>query len=326
MKSVAEPQAWVVRMNTGGGDVVEQGLRDGQLLLGWSAARGLADRDSYWDFREVVHKAHYSRDQNYKRSGRAAGQLWNFIKVMRPGDLVVVPHGPNFYVGEIADGPFEFSEEGGNENDTAHRRPVNWLSSAIPRTTARSALISRMKAYGTVTSASDLVPEVREALESSEQGVTPSLLPSLRLRLIENTKQELETGFLDERRFERLVADLLISLGAVDAHVVARQKDIGADIEADFSVGHLTTGPVRVQVKYWQGKAGRGPVEQLLNAMEDVQIGVVVTTAAFSDEAREFAAAQSEETGKQIVLVDGDELSRLIVEHALSDLLARREM
>jgi predicted Mrr-cat superfamily restriction endonuclease len=319
--------AWIVRVNTGGGDVVENGVRDSRLLLGWSGASDLITTEDYWDFREIVHQAHYADDPDYRRSGRAAGQLWHFLNDVKDGDLVVVPHGPSFYVGEV-DGPAYFDEQAGWDNDTAHRRPVRWLNAAqpIPRTHARAALIARLKARGTVTSAGDLVDEILATVRSIEDPIAPNLLASLREQLISTTKHELSTGHLDERRFETLVADLLLALGAVEARVVARQHDIGADIEAEFSVGYLASIPARVQVKFWSGVADSSPVDQLLNAMDDVHLGIVVTTASFSDEARGYAAAQSEARGKELVLIDGDELAGLIVEHGLSGLLASRSI
>jgi predicted Mrr-cat superfamily restriction endonuclease len=313
-------------MNTGGGDVVEEGVRDSRLLLGWSGAERLIETDDYWTFRDIVHTAHYSDNPDYRRSGRAAGQLWHFIKDMKDGDLAVVPHGASFYVGEI-DGPAYYDEEAGWENDTAHRRPVSWLNSAeaVPRTNARAALIARLRSRGTVTAAGDLVEEILEAVRSTGELEAPTLLASLRRQLIETTKRELATGHIDERRFEALVANLMLALGAVEARVVPRQHDIGADIEAEFSVGHIVSVPARVQVKYWSGVADHSPVDQLLKSMDDVHLGIVVTTAAFSDEARDHAAAQSEALGKELVLIDGDELARLIVEHGLGGLLAARQ-
>ena len=317
-------QAWIVRMTTGGGDTVDTGVRDNLLLLGWSAAEGLLACDDYWAFRDIVHEAHYKGDTNYRRSGHAAKQLWKFLKVMKPGDLVVAPHGRSFYVGEIDDGPPIYDASGGQ--DTPHRRPVRWLSraAAIPRTTARAELISRMKSYHTVTTATDLIDEIKEAVAAASSPEAPTSLGSLRQRLIDTTKQELQRGHMDEHRFERLVRDVLLALGAVYAEIVPRQEDIGADIEAEFSIGHLTTVPVRVQVKWWHGTAGTAPISQLLAAKDDVRLGVVATTAEFSDEARSFAPTREDEDGKQILLVDGDELSRLIVEHSLSSLLAAR--
>lgn len=319
-----ERQAWVIRMSTGGGDVVDDGLRDGFVYLGWSSAEGLISCDDYWRFRDIVHDTYYSEDDSYVRSGRAASQLWNFIREVKTNDLVVVPHGPEFYVAQV-EGPAEYDDETGPE-DTAHRRRVRWLNDgrAIPRTSARSALISRMRSRQTLTSGSDLVSEIHEALGSAEAGEAPAMAASLREALIQTTKQELLTGHMDERRFEEMVRDLVLALGAVDAHIVSRQQDIGADIEAEFSVGHFANIPVRIQVKYWRGEASSYPVDQLLNAMADVDLGVVVTTASFSEAVRDYATARGEEAGKQLILVDGDELCRLIVDYGLDALLGGR--
>lgn len=311
-----------MRMETGGGDVVEDGVRDGFAFLGWSDAEGLLTCHDYWQFREIVHEAHYAGDDNYRRSGQAASQLWNFVHEIREGDLLVVPHPSVFYAGTVT-GPAAYDPDSGPV-DTAHRRRVEWFNSGDPihRTYARSGLISRMRSRRTLTSAADLLDEITEAVDAADQSESPSLASSLRAALVETTKQQLLTGHMDSNRFENLVRDLMRALGAVDAHVVARRKDIGADIEAEFSVGHFTTMPVRIQVKYWRDQASREPVDQLLKAMADVELGIVVTTASFADEVRRYASDRADETGKQVILIDGDELCRLIVDHGLDVLLA----
>ncbi len=318
-----DQQAWVVRMRTGGGDVVDFGVESRLLLLGWSGAQGLVSCDAYWQFRDIVHNAHYGNDEDYRRSGHAASQLWAFIHEMNEGDLVVVPHGSSFYVGEVSGPASETWDEG--PEDTAHRRPVRWRNSAapIPRSYARSALISRMNSRKTVTSATDLVAEILEAVDAASGNEAPTLAAELRRELIATTKKQLLTGHMNERRFEELVRDLVLSLGAIAAHVVPRRQDKGADIEAEFSVGHFATIPVRIQVKYWRGDAGPYPIDQLLQAMDDVDLGVVVTTAAFGDDVRQYAADRAAEVGKQLRLIDGDELCALIVDYGLDVLLAR---
>jgi hypothetical protein len=246
--------------------VVDDGVRDGFVFLGWSDAEGLLPCEDYWDFREIVHSTYYAEDDNYRRSGQAASQLWNFIHEINAGDLVVVPHGPAFYVGEIA-GDAEYDYNAGPV-DTAHRRRVRWLNDgdSIPRTHARSGLISRMRSQKTVTSAADLLLEITEALGSAPDGKAPTLATSLREALTRTTREQLLTGYMDERRFEELVRDLMVALGAVDAHVVARQHDIGADIEAEFSVGHFATIRYASRSSTGAGKRDARPVDQLLNS------------------------------------------------------------
>jgi len=99
--------------------------------------------------------------------------------------------------------------------DQLSSRPVRWLNDGkpIPRTNARAPLIARMPAYGTVSAASDLVEEIEDTLASVSLAEVPTRLGSLRQRLIAATKEELQTGYLDERRFESLVRDLLLALG-----------------------------------------------------------------------------------------------------------------
>jgi predicted Mrr-cat superfamily restriction endonuclease len=317
-----DKQAWVLRVHTGGGDLVEASVRNHHVFMGWSRADGLLDCNDYWQFREIVHRQYYSEDGHYRRSGQAASQLWNFVHEMREGDLVLVPHPGVFYAGVI-DGPIEYEPDAEPE-DTAHRRQVKWLNGGepIPRRNARAALISRMRSQRTLTAATDLRDQIDEALAVVERGETPSLAGNLREALIETTKQQLLHGYMDSNRFEDLVRDLMRALGAIDARVVARSKDIGADIEADFTVAHLATVPVRVQAKYWRGNADRTPIDQVLNAMEDVDLGMVVTTADFDDNVSQYATERADQAGKQLVLIDGDELCRLIVDYGLDMLLA----
>lgn len=52
--------------------------------------------------------------------------MWRFIREMNVGDLVVVPHGSEFYVAEVS-GPAMY-DESKVEEDTAYRRNVKWLN------------------------------------------------------------------------------------------------------------------------------------------------------------------------------------------------------
>lgn len=321
-------QAWVLRMRTGGGDVVAAGVEQGLLFMGWSNASGLLDCESYDEFRQTVKDVYYGEDSNLRRAGSAARQLWNFAHVIKTGDLVVVPDGPQFYVGQVT-GEAMYNPEPDPE-DTAYRRPVEWLNGGdpLPRGHAQSRLWSRMKSYRTLTAASDVVDDIYAAFEQHAGGVAgPTFAGALRETLIEAVKQQLQTGLMNERRFEELVCHLFEELGGINSRVVPRRQDIGADIEMDFVVAQMFTVPVRVQAKYWKGEASLAPVEQLLEAlndpsMTDVELGFVVTTAGYDDATRAQIEERAKEAGKQIIPVDGDELARLIVDFGLNRLLA----
>jgi predicted Mrr-cat superfamily restriction endonuclease len=155
-------QAFILHMTVSTGDKVPEALASEQTIIGWAEARGLIDPALDWSkFREIVKKTYYNDDPDYRGAGGAGGSLWRFTHDMQTGDLVVVPHGNEFYVAEIAgDATYDESKIG---DDSAYRRPVKWLNGARPisRVTALSALQSRMKAYQTCVNASDLVEEIR---------------------------------------------------------------------------------------------------------------------------------------------------------------------
>ena len=95
--------------------------------------------------------------------------MWRFIREMKKGDLVVVPAGPVFYVGEVACDE-AFYDETKREEDSAYRRAVTWLNNgqSIPRTAvAGSALASRMKARSTCVKAENVVDEIETCLNAA---------------------------------------------------------------------------------------------------------------------------------------------------------------
>lgn len=103
---------------------------------------------------------------------------------MKVGDLVVVPHGFEFYVAEVMGDAFYGAER--RAEDSAYRRPVRWLNDKmpIPRSYAKSALISRTKVYGTSAAAGDLVDEILERLELASKGETPNFRADLQSALV----------------------------------------------------------------------------------------------------------------------------------------------
>lgn len=136
-----------------------------------AGAKGLLDKSLTWKaFRGIVHRAYYNDEKDLRRAGAAAGHMWRFIREMSVGDLVVVPHGQQFYVAKVA-GEASYSEDK-VPDDSAYRRDAEWLDDKKPllRSLAKSALISRMKTYGTCAYATDLLDDIKECLELAETG------------------------------------------------------------------------------------------------------------------------------------------------------------
>lgn len=117
--------------------------------------------------------------------------------------------------------------------------------------------------------------------------------------------------------FERLILDLMIALGYGDKGAeqhLGRSGDGGID-------GSVKQDPLGLNAVYLQAKrnASDNPVDvdkvrvfaDALNEREDTAKGVFVTTSSFTRPARDRATRST----KRLVLIDGEELTRLLVEY-----------
>lgn len=317
-------QAFVLRIAPSEIDRVPEALENNQLIIGWADAEGLLDDQLDWAaFRQVVRDSYYRDDKTLHRAGAAAGHMWRFIREMARGDLVVVPYGSNFYVAEVAGDAIYLPEK--SSEDSAYRRPVNWLNAKqpIPRAYAKSALISRMKVQGTSASATDLLDEIRECLEVASSGATPSFHSDFQSSLVERALNELRHGRIDSFGFENLIKNLFRSLGAKEARVVPRNQDKGADVVATFLVAETFPLIVAVQAKHWQPEppVDRHVIDQLVSGMEAeaADLGVVITTGTYSDDASRAAKEYLENAGMKIELVDGEQFAKMIIEHGIGE-------
>lgn len=117
--------------------------------------------------------------------------------------------------------------------------------------------------------------------------------------------------------FENLVLDLLHAMGygtsRADLQRVGGTGDGG--IDGIISLDRLGLEKVYVQAKRWQGTVGRREIQGFFGALAGrrAKKGVFITTSTFTREAREFG----EQVSDQIVLVDGDRLTALMIEHGV---------
>lgn len=317
-------QAFILRIAPSVIDRVAEALETDQIIIGWANADGLLDKHLDWTaFRELIRDTYYRGDKTLHRVGAAAGHMWRFIREMEMGDLVVVPYGSEFYIAEVAGDAIYLHEK--RSDDSAYRRPVKWLNSKqpIPRSHAKSALISRMKIQGTSASATDLLGEIRECLDIAASGDNPSFHSDLQSSLIKQALNELRDGRIDSFGFENLIKNLLQSLGAKQARVIPRNQDKGADVVATFLVAETFPLVVAVQAKHWRPEppVDRHVIDQLVSGMEaeSADLGMVITTGAFSDDAVCAAKECLESSGKKIELVDGEQFAKMIVEHGTGE-------
>ena len=103
--------AFVLRIAPSGIDKVPEALHENEIIIGWAYADGLLNSKLDWEqFREILNKAYYSKEPTLRKAGAAAGNMWRFIREMKSDDLVVVPHGREFYVAKIS-GPATYDPQ-----------------------------------------------------------------------------------------------------------------------------------------------------------------------------------------------------------------------
>ena len=147
-----------------------------------------------------------------------------------------------------------------------------------------------------------------EVLEDSYQ----DLRRDLAQELLERVKSSLP------RFFEKLVIDLLIALGyggsRKDAGQAVGQSGDGG-IDGIIKEDKLGLDVVYIQAKRWEATVGRPIVQAFAGSLEGQKArkGVLITTSQFSQEAKDYASRIE----KKIVLIDGDQLAQLMIDHGV---------
>jgi len=162
-------------------------------------------------------------------------------------------------------------------------------------------------------------PQALSKLQVSNDKLPEEKLQDAYLEHRSNIKSLLLEQILssDPAFFERLVVDLLLSMGYggnfPDAGMVSGAPGDGG-IDGVIKEDKLGLGKIYIQAKrYTDTKIGRPDLQQFVGAMENVQKGVFITTSSFA----KTAAAYVEKQQKSIVLIDGDTLCDLMLTHGV---------
>jgi len=148
-----------------------------------------------------------------------------------------------------------------------------------------------------------------EELESAYENLRDELADELLSRL-----KKISPSF-----FERVVVELLVKMGyggsrADAGKAIGRSGDSGVDgiIKED----KLGLDVVYIQAKRWDNNpVGRPDVMQFAGALQAQRAtkGIFITTSRFTDDARNYVS----QIGSKIVLIDGEQLTNLMIEYAV---------
>lgn len=120
--------------------------------------------------------------------------------------------------------------------------------------------------------------------------------------------------------FERLVVQLLVRMGyggSVKDAGRALTKSGDEGIDGTIKEDKLGLDIIYIQAKKWQSGStvGRPEIQKFVGALagQGAKKGIFITTASFSKEAREYVPRNE----TKIVLIDGEELTQLMIDHDL---------
>ena len=167
----------------------------------------------------------------------------------------------------------------------------------------------------------DPLPEifdVTDAVRLSDATPGEQMLSSFQ-RLQGDLEQELLDSIrtISPERFERLVVHLLENMGYGQGEAVGRRGDGG--IDGIINQDALGLEKVYIQAKrYTTGSVGEPEIRNFSGSLDakGASKGVFITTSTFSSTARQ--TAQTISAGSKFIrLVDGNELTRLMIRHGV---------
>ena len=168
---------------------------------------------------------------------------------------------------------------------------------------------------GEKVSSSGVVPEIStatpsEVLETAYENLRDELADELLARLKKSSPSF----------FERVVVELLVKMGyggsrADAGKAIGRSGDGG--IDGIIKEDRLGLDVVYIQAKRWDNNpVGKPDVMQFAGALQAQKAnkGIFITTSRFTDDARSYVS----QIGSKIVLIDGEQLTNLMIENDVS--------
>jgi restriction system protein len=170
-------------------------------------------------------------------------------------------------------------------------------------------------------SPADLAATAAESARENPEELIESLHDQLKRALADDLLARISTAAPDF--FERLVVELLLKMGyggsRQDAgRAIGRRGDGG--IDGIINEDRLGLDSIYLQAKRWENPVGRPEIQKFAGALAEhrAKKGVFITTSSFTKE----ALASATKHDARIVLIDGEKLATLMIDHGLGVTLA----
>jgi len=155
--------------------------------------------------------------------------------------------------------------------------------------------------------------EVEEQAETPEE-ILASIYQNLRNNLAKELLQMIKTS--PPSLFEDVVVELMVKMGYGGSRedagkAIGKSGDEG--IDGIIKEDRLGLDVIYLQAKRWEGTVGRPEIQKFAGALDGQRAkkGIFITTSDFSRDAYDYASR----IDKKIVLIDGDQLTQLMIDH-----------
>lgn len=283
------------------------------IAVGWAKMGNLSDikpdRDAF--------KAHVLEAYPSAKPGAIpnnAGQLFRFVHVMKPGDLIIYPskHDHQIHLGRV-EGDYRYDSN--TEPGYPNVRAVKWLRN-VPRTQFSQGALYEIGSAMSLFLVKNYADEFRAAVEGKAATIT-SVEQDESVAAVAENIEETSRDFVLKRLAQELkghpfadfVAHLLNIMG-YHTRVSPEGQDGGIDIVAHKDELGFEPPIIKVQVKSSEGSIGDPVVSALYGKVGANEFGLLVTLGVFTTQAKSFAKSKS-----NLRLIDGDDLVKLIFQH-----------
>jgi restriction system protein len=311
MKNGQQPAAfpmWKIMAGRGSA-FIDQFVEDSRVAIGWSEAgdyRFVPSKDALF-----LKFAETWPEQSRRQVEVGAGQVWRFLKELKPGDEVVAynPDERIYHVGKVTGAPSY--DPVWNERLPVYR-DVKWLGT-VNRDDLTIATKNTLGAIMTIFQLSEnATAEIQSRLEGIPVSVSESVIDGAVLDekvdpyddianiAFERAKDQilnLEWGDMQE-----LVASLLRALG-YRTIVAPRGSDRGRDIVASRDGFGFERPRIVVEVKHRKGAMGAPEIRSFLSALHQEDRGLYVSTGGFTKEA--YYQAEGANNVTHLMTIDG---------------------
>lgn len=186
------------------------------------------------------------------------------------------------------------------------------------------AYLERYESFRSFHGASLATPATKSNEETPQEETPQDMFEKAYLQINAALAEDLLAAIMDHspQFFEQLVVDLLLKMGYGSSLnssglVVGKTGDEG--IDGIIREDKLGFSNIYIQAKRWDPETmsiGRPEIQKFVGALagQGASKGLFITTAQFTKEAINYASKQS---AAKIVLVDGKQLTRLMIEYGI---------